>query len=183
MIGNAVSRRYARALFNLGQEAGKEELERYGECLSALGESMENSGKLSAVFSTPVVTLEEKKNVIDAMLRQVGAGDTERRFCELLAGKDRLALIPAIASDYKALLDEAEGISRGAVTTAVALDENRKASIKQQLETQTGRKLELVFAVDEAILGGLVLRIGDTVLDASLRTQLDNLKESIKRGE
>ncbi len=107
----------------------------------------------------------------------------ERRFCELLADKGRLPLLSAIAADYGALLDKARGICRGVLTTAIELDAKRKAEIKARLESQTGRKLELEWAVDPAVLGGLVLKMGDTVLDASLRAQLDNLRDSIKRGE
>ena len=147
------------------------DMERYGATLNALGEAVEESRPLADVFRNPVLTVEEKKKVALSLLEAAGGGSVERRFVELLADKDRLSLIAAIAADY------------GVLTTAVELDDARKAAIKTQLESQTGRKLELAYAVDPAILGGLVLRIGDTVLDASLRAQLDNLRESIKRGE
>ena len=180
MIGNVVARRYASALFALGKESGMADMERYGATLNALGEAVEESRPLADVFRNPVLTVEEKKKVALSLLEAAGGGSVERRFVELLADKDRLSLI---AANYGALLDEAKGLSRGVLTTAVELDDARKAAIKTQLESQTGRKLELAYAVDPAILGGLVLRIGDTVLDASLRAQLDNLRESIKRGE
>ena len=81
------------------------------------------------------------------------------------------------------MLDEARGISRGVVTTAVELDEARKDSIRTKLESQTERKLELEYVIDPSIIGGVVFQVGDMVYDASLRAQLDNLRESIKRGE
>lgn len=183
MIGNVVSRRYAAALFDLGREAGTSEMEKYGGTLNALSEAVDNSAALSAVFRNPVLTPEEKKNVVLALLNQVEGGPVERRFCELLADKGRLPLLGAIAADYSDMLYDAKGVSRGVLTTAVDLDEARRKEITKQLEKQTGRELELAFAVDEAILGGLTLKIGDMVLDASLRAQLDNLRESIKRGE
>lgn len=183
MIGNVVARRYASALFALGREAGMAEMERYGGSLNALGEAVEESRPLADVFRNPVLTVEEKKKVALALLEEAGGGSVERRFIELLADKNRLPLLAAIAADYGAMLDEAKGLTRGVLTTAVELDESRKAAIKSQLETQTGRKLELAYAVEPSILGGLVLKMGDTVLDASLRAQLDNLRESIKRGE
>ena len=130
-----------------------------------------------------VLSVEEKKKVVLALLEKAGGGTMERRFCELLADKGRLPLLSAIAADYGALLDKARGICRGVLTTAIELDAKRKAEIKARLESQTGRKLELEWAVDSAVLGGLVLKMGDTVLDASLRAQLDNLRDSIKRGE
>lgn len=183
MIGNVVSRRYASALFDLGREAGMSEMERYGATLSALGDAMERSPALSALFRNPVLSPGEKKSVILALLKKAGGGEMERRFCEMLADKGRLPLLGAIAADYGDMLYKAKGISRGVLTTAVVLDEARQKEITKRLEKQTGRELELVFAVDEHILGGLTLKIGDMVLDASLRAQLDNLRESIRKGE
>jgi len=183
VIGNVVSRRYAAALFSIGKEAGMEELERYGASLSALGEAVEKTPKLAEAFRNPVLSAEEKKKVVLALLDVAGGGAVEQRFCALLADKDRLGLLPAIAADFGALLDDARGLSRGVVTTAVELDEEHQDTIKTKLESQTGRKLELEFVIDPAIIGGLVLRVDDIVYDTSLRTQLDNLRESIKRGE
>lgn len=183
MIGNVVSRRYAAALFSLGKEAGMAELERYGASLSALGEAVEKTPKLAETFRNPVLSSEEKKKIVLSLLDVVGGGAVEKRFCALLADKDRLSLLPTIAVDFGIMLDEACGISRGVVTTAVELDEEYMDKIKNKLESQTGRKLVLEFVIDPAIIGGIVLRVGDSVYDASLRTQLDNLRESIKRGE
>ncbi|MCH5276476.1 MAG: F0F1 ATP synthase subunit delta [Desulfovibrionaceae bacterium] len=182
MIGNVVARRYASALFALGRESGMADMERYGAALNALGEAVEQSRPLADLFRNPVLTVDEKKKVALSLLEAAGGGPVERRFVELLADKGRLSLLSAIAADYSALLDEAKDLRRGVLTTAVELDDARRAAIKTQLESQTGRKLELAYTVDPAILGGLVLKIGDTVLDASLRAQLDNLRESIKRG-
>ncbi len=183
MIGNVVSRRYASALFALGREVGMEELERYGNSLRALGEAVEKTPRLAETFNNPVLSVEEKKKVALALLNVVGGGAMEQRFCTLLAHNSRLALLPAIAADYDMLLDNARGISRGVVTTAIELDGKRKDVIKNRLELQTERKLELEYVIDPSIIGGIVFRVGDVVYDASLRTQLDNLREAIKRGE
>ncbi len=183
MIGNVVSRRYAAALFSIGKEAGVAELERYGASLSALGEAVEKTPRLAEAFRNPVLSTEEKKKVVLSLLDVAGGGAAEQRFCALLADKNRLQLLPAIAADFSAMLDEARGISRGVVTTAVELDDEHKNSIKNKLESQTERKLELEYVIDPSIIGGIVFRVGDVVYDASLRAQLDNLRESIKRGE
>ena len=183
MIGNVVSRRYASALFSIGKEAGMAELERYGASLSALGEAVEKTPKLAEAFRNPVLSSEEKKKVVLSLLDVAGGGAVEQKFCALLADKGRLDLLPAIAADFGVMLDEASGISRGVVTTAVELDEEYMDKIKSKLESQTGRKLVLEFVIEPSIIGGIVLRVGDSVYDASLRAQLDNLRESIKRGE
>ena len=183
MIGNIISKRYAKALFSLGSEGGMDQMERYGQSIHALSEVVESNKSLRELLASPVITSDEKKKVTLSLLKKVGGGDMEKRFCELLADRSRLSLLSAIAFDYKAMLDHAKGISQGRVTTAIELEKSRKSTIVSQLEKQTGRKLELVFSVDPSILGGIILNVGDTVCDASLRAQLDNLRESIKRGE
>ena len=182
-MGNVVSRRYASALFAIGKKAGMAELERYGASLNALGEAVDKTPMLMEAFRNPVLSAEEKKNVVLSLLDVAGGGTVEQGFCALLADKGRLAMLPAIAADFGAMLDEARGISRGVVTTSVELDGERKDAIKSQLESQTERKLELEFVIDRKIIGGIILRVGDRVYDASLRAQLNNLRESIKRGE
>ena len=181
MIGNAVSRRYASALFSLGKEKG--ELDAFSESLTAFASAIEESTQLKELIINPVITHDEKKSVVMGVLGACRAGTTEKNFFSLLADKGRLALIPAIIADFKAMLDEVKGISRGLVTTAIELDNTKKSEIISQLEKQTGRKLVLSYAVGPQILGGIVLKVGDIVYDASLRAQLDNLRESIKRGE
>jgi len=104
-------------------------------------------------------------------------------FLFLLAEKDRLGYLPGIQSTYAAFLDEAQGVVRGKMTTAIALADTRQKDITSTLEKKSGKKLVLSYDVDPAILGGIVLKVGDKVLDASLRAQLHVLKEQIKRGE
>ena len=106
-----------------------------------------------------------------------------KNFCDLLADRGRVAVIPTIASDYKAMMDAVSGVITGELVTVSALNEERKSAIQATLEKQAGKKLELSFATDESILGGIVLKVGDKVMDASLKAQLQILKENIKRGE
>jgi F-type H+-transporting ATPase subunit delta len=104
-------------------------------------------------------------------------------FLSLLADKERLAIVLEVSAYYRTLLDEAEGVLRGQLVTAYTLSDQRQDQIKAKLEKQSGKKLVLSFGVDPAILGGVLLKVGDKVLDASLRAQLEILKEQIKRGE
>ncbi len=183
MIGNAVSKRYANAFFSIGKDKGDTELAKYANALNAIANAMEENPNLKELIVSPVLTNEEKKNLILSLLNLIQAGDIEKNFCSLLVDKGRLSLLPAIALDFSKMLDDARGISRGLVVTAVELENEKEAEILSQLEKQTGRKLELAYSVDPQILGGIVLKVGDMVYDASLRAQLDNLRESIKRGE
>lgn len=183
MIGNVVARRYASALYAVGKNKGMEELQAYGKALGDLGDILEQAPELVKIFRNPIVSVEEKKAVAAKLLDQVKPQPAVRNFVNLLADKERLSVLPEIEAYFRALLDADLGVLRGRLVTAVELSEAKRESIQKQLEGQAGRKLVLDYGVDPAILGGVVLEVGDRVLDASLRAQLGILKETIKRGE
>ena len=183
MSGNIVARRYAKALFTVGSKQGSSELESYGKQLADLAGALAGAPEALRFFRNPVFSVEEKKAVLKQIMGQLGLTGTLANFANLLADKNRLVSIPEIAEDYNAMLDEASGVVSGKLVTAVALSETRKVELKERLEKQTGKKLVLDYTTNADILGGVVLQIGDSVLDASLRAQLNILKETIKRGE
>ena len=183
MSANIVARRYAKALFALAVKAGKKAPAEYGKDLEAFAEVLGTSPELLRVFANPIITADVKKVVLSGVLGKLSLKPTVANFLSLLADKERLPFVLDVAAVYRQLLDAAEGILRGQLVTAYALTEARQDQIKSKLEKQSGKKLVLSFAVDPAILGGVLLKVGDKVLDASLRAQLDILKEQIKRGE
>ena len=183
MTGNIVARRYAKALFALAKKAGKKAPAEYGKDLEAFAAVLEASPDLLRVFANPVIAAEDKKAVLAGVVDKLGLKPNVVNFLSLLADKERLPVILEVAAYYRSLLDESEGVLRGQLVTAYALAEPRQDQIKTKLEKQSGKKLVLSFAVDPAILGGVLLKVGDKVLDASLRAQLEILKEQIKRGE
>lgn len=183
MTGNIVSRRYAKALFAVGQNQGDDQVEAYGAELQELAGALLEAPEAMRFFRNPTFNPDEKKSVMTKIVEKTGANQMVRNFCDLLAEKDRLSVLPAIAADYKKMQDEFQGIVAGEMVTAKPLPDDRQAELKKRLEDQTGKKLELKFADNADILGGVVLKIGDKVLDASLRAQLQILKENIKRGE
>ena len=134
-------------------------------------------------FRNPAFSADEKKAVMNQMIEKISVDPMVKNFCDLLADKGRVEMLPAIASDYKAMLDAVIGVLTGELITVSEINEERKSAIKARLEEQAGKKLELDFGTDKDILGGLVLKIGDKVMDASLKAQLQILKENIKRGE
>lgn len=183
MIGNIVARRYARALFSLGKEQGDAELTAYGKNLTGLVEALKESPQLDRIFRNPVFKVEEKKAVLDAILSKIKPKQMVTNFCHLLADNNRLGFLADIQAYYAQLLDEHQGVSRGEVVTAIDLDKALKDTLKKSLEEKVNRQLVLDYAVDPSILGGLVLKVGDRIMDASLRAQLVAMKETIKRGE
>jgi F-type H+-transporting ATPase subunit delta len=183
LSGNIVARRYAKALFTVGQKQGAAELDAYGKQLAELAGAMAESPEAMRFFRNPVFSIEEKKAVLAQITEKLGLSKPLSNFVNLLADKNRVVSVPEIAEDFIAMLDEVNGIVSGKLVTAVSLSDARKVELKERLEKQTGKKLVLDFAIDAEILGGVVLQIGDAVLDASLRAQLNILKETIKRGE
>ncbi|EGY24406.1 MAG TPA: ATP synthase F1 subunit delta [Desulfovibrio sp.] len=183
MTGNIVARRYARALFALGAKSGVGELDKLGSDLAALAGALDKAPELGRIFRNPIITADEKRNVILKLVEKYGVSATVRNFCLLLADKGRLDCLSDIQAFYGVLLDAEKGVIRGELMTAVELAEAKRAQVKAALEQQAGRKLELTFSVNKDILGGVVLKVGDRVLDASLRAQLGILKDNIKRGE
>ena len=183
MIDTVVARRYANAIFALGREEGDQALSAHGACLASLGEMLAVAPDLGQTLKSPVIGVEEKKAVLGELLDKLKADQTMRNFCFLLADKERLAFLDEIAAWYGKMLDEAKGILRGQCITAVKLSNDKKANLKDALQKKAGADIELTFAVDKDILGGMVLKLGDRVLDASLRAQLGILRETFKRGE
>ncbi len=183
MIGNTLARRYARAIFDLSAKTGLPEQEKVGADLQKLCSAIGASRHLEQVFTAPVFSSEEKRNLLEKFSRELGLGASLRNFCCLLVDKGRMNQLPAIATVYSELLDTQKGIIRGELTTAVELDSDKRKKVREQLEKQAGRPLELSFSVDENILGGVKLKVGDSVMDASLRAQLSILKDNIKRGD
>ena len=94
----------------------------------------------------------------------------------------RLPRLPSIATFYQELLDDERKIGRATVTTAVALDEDRRSKIEQQLTEQTGKQIALEASVDEEMLGGMTVRIADRLYDASTRSRLRSLKRELERA-
>ena len=183
MINTVVARRYANAIFALGKKDGDAALSSRGECLAALGEMLAAAPGLDLTLKSPVIGVSEKKAVLDKLLTKLKADETMRNFCFLLADKERLVFLSEIATWYGKLLDEAKGIIRGQCITAVQLSADKKSKLKDTLQQKAGADIELTFAVDKDILGGMVLKMGDRVLDASLRAQLGILRETFQRGE
>ena len=182
MTGHIVARRYARALFALGRKQGLPKLEKLGRDLAALGAAIKASPALAELYRSPLFLAEEKSRVTQKLLAELKADEYTVRFCELLAEKGRLGSIGEMVSVFLDLLDAEKGVLRGELVTAVNIDESKRATVLEQLEKQAGRALELSYSVDPAIIGGIILKVGDRVLDASLRAQLSSLKDNIKRG-
>ncbi|MHB1467646.1 MAG: ATP synthase F1 subunit delta [Solirubrobacteraceae bacterium] len=169
---------YARALFEAAISGGSLDVvrEQLTELVKALGENRD----LSIFFFSPYFSTDEKK---DGLRRAVsGADQTFLNFLETLIERHRMPAIFAIASRFERLWDEEKKLLPVEVTSAIDLDPATVESIGEQIGAQTGRKVELSSRVDPDILGGIVLRVGNFVLDASIRNQLVQLRKQVARA-
>ena len=182
MTGSVAAGRYAKALFKLARASGEETMEKTGADLAAFAALSRENNALSTLFRDPVFSPAEKQHVLTSLAEKLDAGKMIRSFLFLLADKHRLALLDSISGEYRKLCDAAKGILRGEMISATPLDEETRATILGQLEKKAGKALILDFKVDESLLGGMLLKVGDNIVDASLKTQLSFLKDTIKRG-
>lgn len=178
-ISHPVARRYARALFEEARARGQAEA--IDADVALLYESFTASRELARVFESPVIPREKKKKIIETLF----GGRLQPltvRFLELLVEKERESLLPAIVAAYRTLLDEEQGIIEAQVRTAFPLDEAGAQPLVAKLERLTGKKIRLQLQQDPSLIGGVVVRVGDTVYDGSVRQQLTALRERLRRS-
>ncbi len=120
---------------------------------------------------------------MDKIAEAAKADDILTRFLDLLVEKKRADILPDIAHEMRVMVDHEQNISHGSVVSAIELDDGLKGKIQETLEKITGTKVILETSVDPSIIGGVIAKVGDLVLDGSIKTQLYGLKESIKGRE
>lgn len=177
MATTPVARRYANALVEIGVE--KNMLERLGEQLAALNALFEGSDELKHVLLNPSITLEERRAIVRAIGQKSGWEALLVNFALLLLDKDRFRVLPDIAADFQRQLDERMGNVRAHVTSATPLSPGQQASIKAAITGITGKNVLLDSDVDAELIGGVVTRVGSTVYDGSVRTQLQQMRDAI----
>jgi F-type H+-transporting ATPase subunit delta len=175
----AVARRYARALFEIGQEEGA--LERFDAALGRVADAIEASGDLRAVLPNPVFEGATRKRILREVASRLGTDPLVTNFLCLLVDKGKLRLLGDIARDFRALVDRAAGRVEAQLLAAAALDPATTTRVEAELAKATGKQVRLTTKVDPSLIGGVVARVGGLVLDASLKAQLDALRQRLAR--
>ncbi len=175
-----IARRYAKALIRIGQEDGN--YERYGQELISFDEALSLSAELRAVMENPIYAKEQKKALFHALNSKLGLSPMVVNFILLLIDKRRLGYFNEIVRIYGEMADEVAGRGRAKVTSAVDLSPQAVEAIRKRLASITGKEVILTLAVDPRLIGGVVTQIGGVIYDGSIRTQLENLRESLMKG-
>lgn len=168
---------YARALLDVA--AAEADPAAVGEQIAGVAGLMASHPGLRDALTSPSVPPSRKRAAVEALAAPLGLAAPVAKLLALLAARDRLALVPEIARSYRQRLEERQQVVRAAVTAAVPLGAAQQAALAERLSQVTGRHVVLDAAVDPSLMGGLVARIGSTVYDGSVRTQLERLRQRL----
>ncbi len=178
MIVSGVAGRYASALFELAREAGA--IDAVSADLGRFEAMIAESEDLKRLVMSPVFSAEEQTAAIGAILDRAKIGGLVGNFLRLVAQKKRLFALPAIIRAYRALVAREKGIVPAEVVLAEEPSAQRLADIKAALAATAGSEIDLAVKIDPAIIGGLVVKLGSRMIDASLRTKLNSIRLAMK---
>jgi F-type H+-transporting ATPase subunit delta len=179
MVTGSLARRYARAVLEIGTAHGN--LDKIGADLRALAAAMHDSAELITVLTNPAIRRADRRRVIDGLLQRIGADPHTRNLVYLLLDGERLGSLEAISREVNAMIEAKAGRMLAEVTSARPLDAAQLSQITAALEKVSGKKVAVTKREDPSLLGGVVAKLGDTVYDGSLRTQLRTLRDELTK--
>jgi F-type H+-transporting ATPase subunit delta len=144
--------------------------------LSEFGTAYAQSAELRTFLASPAVTSEQKHAVIEKIISRLGASKILRNFLYIIADSHRTQLLPEIITTFEEVLRQRQGIAEAEISSAVELSAAQKKEFAATLAKLTGKKMETKYSLDPALLGGAVVRIGDTIYDGSLRNRLNEMR-------
>lgn len=181
MRNTILAKRYAKALFAVGKDDGA--FEQYGQMLGEMAGLYAEYPEVEDALTNPMYPLDARAKVMEHLVKGVNAPQVMANFFNLLVQKKRANVLPEIAEVYQAMVDEAQNVCRGSIVSATELSGDMKGKVQAALEKITGKKVVLSTNVDSSIIGGVIAKVGDLVMDGSIKNQLAALKESIKGRE
>ncbi len=169
---------YARSLFEVAREQGK--LDELREQLGQFADALDSNRELAIFFFSPYFSTKEKQQALERMLE--GAEEIFVNFLRLLIENHRMPVIFRARQQYERLWERANELLPVEITSAVALDEGTTETLGKRIGERAGRKVRLAAHVDPEIIGGVVLRVGNSILDASIRNRLEQLRRHVAQG-
>jgi F-type H+-transporting ATPase subunit delta len=170
----SVGLQYANALADIALAQGAAEA--VTQELTGFGALYAESAELRNFLSSPAATKEAKHRVIEKLLARVGGSKIVRNFLLVIVDHQRTHFLPEIIAAFQQVVRERQGITEAQISSAVELNAPQKAEMKSTLERLTGKRVEPTFSLEPELLGGAVVRVGDTVYDGSLRSRLNELR-------
>ncbi len=173
-----LARVYARSLFEVAIEAGKLDLLR--EQLGQFADALHENRALATFFFSPYFSTQEKRDALSRVLED--ADPTFLNFLGVLIDNHRMPVIFRARREFERLWEEEHRQLPVEVTSAIALDEQTLRQLSEQIGARTGKDVQLTARVDPEILGGLVVRVGNSIVDASIRNRLEQLRKQVARS-
>jgi F-type H+-transporting ATPase subunit delta len=175
---STAARRYAEAAFQLASR--DDALDAYAEGLD-LAASLLGEERVLAFLRNPARPLRERTDVVDRLLAE-RVPDPVLRLVGLLVQRGRIDRIRDVAAEYRRLLNQARGVVEAVATTALPLTSDETAALQRKVAEMTGRTVDIRIQIDESLIGGLTVRVGDTLYDASVRGRLERLRSRLVAG-
>jgi F-type H+-transporting ATPase subunit delta len=175
---DVVARRYARALFELGQEEGKEK--QFLEELQTIAQLVSASGEFKALLESPLYDITLKRRVLKEVASKMSLSAYTINFLNIMLDKDRFSVLGEILDAYKEILDRLTGRVRARVTSAATLSEDQLQSIAQTLTKVVNKEVDVDVIVEPSLIGGVIAEVEGMVYDGSVKTQISKLKQSLK---
>ncbi|RXK87747.1 F0F1 ATP synthase subunit delta [Chlorobaculum sp. 24CR] len=176
MSSAIAGRRYAVALLEVAVEAGF--LERVTEDLRKIQEVIAGSHELVLALKSPLINVDLKSKILEEIFKNE-VGEKTMLFLKLLAHKKRAGLLVGVVNEFNALIDERNGVINADVTSAVKLGDDQAKELVNSLSARTGKKIRARMLLDEKLIGGVAVKIGDTIIDGSISHQLEMLRHSL----
>ncbi len=178
MSQGVIARRYAKALINLAEK----DLENTGKSLTALADVYSNSTELSEALSDTKVSSQIKQNILTSILKKIKASKLVDTCIRYLLAKRRIVLLPNIEWAFNLFLQEKLGRIEAGITVAQEISEVTVGKLEKAISRYSGKEVTVKITIDPAIIGGIVTRIGSVVIDGSIHTQLNQIRQTIIRG-
>lgn len=176
--GSTTARRYAEAAFQLATR--DDAIDAYGEGLD-LAASVLGQQQVLDVLRNPARPLRQRTDVVDSFLAK-RVPEAVLKLVGLLVERGRIDRLPAVAAEYHRLLNRERGVVEAVATSAAPLTKDETAALEKKVAAMTGKTVDLRVVVDDALIGGLTVRVGDTLYDASVRGRLERLRERLVAG-
>ena len=177
MSVETVARRYATALADVVIKSGETQVVKNE--LKTWETMINTSENLKSAFTNPSISQDDKEKVLNGLIEKTKPGITTANFLRVMLRNGRLTQIGEINTKFAGVLEERSGVVSANVTSARELSEKQKSEVLLNLELLTGKRMTLDFKTDESLIGGMVTRIGSTVYDGSVKTQLQELKQQM----
>lgn len=171
-----VAERYARALLDVVEDK-KLDPDQIGAELQSVSALLEAHTKLTDVLSTPTIPAEKRSAVLDEVLSKQDLAPSTRNLLRLLISRERIPILSEIVEQYQRLILELKEVQPGVVSSVAPLSDDQRKRLAESLGTALGKTMELSYRTDPELVGGLVVRLGNRVFDASVLTQLRRIKD------